>query len=222
MNTNIEYMENAKINALAEQYALEGFSVIKEPLETSLPFDLGGYCPDLIAMKENSGVLVEVKAKLARLPVERFRALAEEVGRHPGWRFLLVTLDDDANSNLAGIAEVVPDWVELNKRILHAQKLLLDGLNEPALLYLWSIFEALLRRRSTEVFIPIERFPVLRLIKHMYSLGEISVSQYDLAITALDIRNKVAHGFLVKVDNSLTNQFLTMIENLLSDWTPRN
>lgn len=222
MNTHDNQLENTKINDLAEKYTLEGFAVTREPSETNLPFDLGGYRPDLIVTKDNSGFIVEVKDKLTRLPVERFRALAEEVGKHPGWRFLLVTLDDEGNSELPGVIDAIPDWSELSRRTSQAFTLLAEKTNEPALLYLWGIFEAILRRRATEALIPIERFPALRLINHMYSLGELSVSQHDLVIAILEIRNKLAHGFLVNVDGNLASRFATLIETLLAEWVPHN
>lgn len=218
MNTNIQQLHDAKINALAEQYTLEGFSVTMEPSVTSLPFDLGGYRPDLIATKDNAGLIVEVKSKLERLSVERFRALAEEVGRHPGWRFLLVTLDDVETQNPPGIVDELPDWLQLKERINQAIGMLKEGTTEPALLYFWSIFEASLRKRATNMSMPIERFPVLRLINHMYSSGELTLSQYDLAVQILETRNKLAHGFLAKLDHTLVARFKTMVEGLLTEW----
>ncbi|MFM8332455.1 MAG: hypothetical protein ACKN9T_12265 [Candidatus Methylumidiphilus sp.] len=219
MNVNAEQTEVAKLQALAEQYAQEGFAVILKPLATSLPFDLGGYRPDLIATKENCGLMVEVRARIARLPVERLRTIAEEVACHPGWRFLLVTLDDEETSNLAGLSETMPAWPELSKRLQQAHHLLANGIKEPVLLYVFGIFEASLRKRATETFIPIERFPLPRLINHMYSLGEISVSQYDIVMAALQIRNKITHGSFVEIDENIVDQFLMLTDDLISDWT---
>lgn len=218
MNATIQQLHDEKLNALAEQYALEGYSVSREPSETSLPFDLGGYKPDLIATKDNAGLIVEIKTKLARLSMERLRTLAEEVGRHPGWRFLLVTLDDVETQSLPGTPAELPGWDQLQRRINQVGGVLKAGENEPALLYLWSIFEAMLRRRAMEISMPIERFPVLHLINHLYSQGELSLSQYDLAIFVLETRNKVAHGFLVGVEGSLVDRFKSLIDSLLTEW----
>ena len=218
MNTTAERPENVKISALAEQYAIEGFSVTREPSVTSLPFDLGGYRPDLIATKDNAGLMVEVQTKLARLSVDRFRAIAEEVGRHPGWRFLLVTLDDVETQNPPGTAGELPGWSQLKQRINQASAMLKAGEHEPALLYLWSIFEALLRKRAIEISMPIERFPALQVINHLYSLGELSLSQYDFAILVLENRNKLAHGFLANLDGTLVERFKTLVDSLFAEW----
>ncbi len=208
----------AKINELAEQYVREGYTVTREPSGIDLPFDLDGYRPDLIATKDNSGLIVEVKGKLARLPVERFRAIAEEVSRHPGWRFLLVTLDDVESQNPPGTTENLPNWTQLKQNTKLVADLLQVGKKEPALLYLWSIFEAMLRKHATEISIPIERFPVMRLINHMYSLGELALSQYDLTIEILETRNKLAHGFLAKIDDNLIGRFKSLVDILITEW----
>ena len=221
MIENTQQSEQAKIIELAEQYTREGYTVTREPSGIDLPFDLDGYRPDLIATKDKSGLIVEVKTKLARLPVERFRAIAEEVSRHPGWRFLLVTLDDVESQNPPGISENLPEWTQLKQNTSLAADLLQDGKKEPALLYLWSILEAMLRKHAIEISLPIERFPVMRLINHMYSLGEITLSQYDLTIEILEIRNKLAHGFLVVVDDSLIDRFKNLVDILITEWEHR-
>jgi len=214
----IANIEKSKINELAEQYTRQGYTVTLEPSELDLPFNLDGYRPDLVATKENSGLIVEVKGKLARLPVERFRTIAEEVSRHPGWRFLLVTLDDVESQNLPGISEDLPHWKQLKDHACQADGLLKNGKMEPALLYLWSIFEAVLRKHAIDAAIPVERFPVLRLVNHMYSLGELTLSQYDLTNIVMKTRNKLAHGFLTKLDYSLMSQFRSLVEGLIGEW----
>jgi len=214
----IANIEKSKINELAEQYTRQGYTVTLEPYELDLPFNLDGYRPDLVATKENSGLIVEVKGKLARLPVERFRTIAEEVSRHPGWRFLLVTLDDVESQNLPGISEDLPQWTQLKDHAYQADGLLKNGKMEPALLYLWSIFEAALRKHAMDTAIPVERFPVLRLVNHMYSLGELTLSQYDLTNIVMKTRNKLAHGYLTKLDYSLMSQFRSLVEGLIGEW----
>jgi hypothetical protein len=216
--SNTPQLEESKINELAEQYTREGYSVIREPSEFDLPFGLNGYRPDLVATKEGLGLIIEVKTKLTRLPVERFRTIAEEVGKHPGWRFLLITLDDVESQNPPGTSDDMPNWTQLRHHATQASDLLSEGKKEPALLFLWSIFEALLRKRAIEMSIPIERFPVKRLINHMYSMGELSLSQFDLTNSVLEIRNKLAHGFFARLDERFMNQFNSLIMNLIDDW----
>jgi hypothetical protein len=223
MSTAAHAFHDEKVRSLAEQYSRAGFQVSVEPDDSALPFDLGGYQPDLIATKNDTGVIVEVKPSSARIPVERFQALAEEVARHPGWRFLLVTPDDIGPESIPGTPGEFPSWQQLKDSAEHARRLVETGEYEPALLYLWGIFEGALRKRAAEAPIPIERFPVSRLIDHMYSLGELSVTQYDPALAALKARNRLIHGNIAKPDfqptySQLARDFSRLIFELLEEW----
>ena len=44
-------LERNRLQAIAEKYRLQGFEVVTEPSKSLIPFDLGNYCPDLIARK---------------------------------------------------------------------------------------------------------------------------------------------------------------------------
>jgi hypothetical protein len=41
-----------------------------------------------------AGLIIEVKTSIRQVSVERLQSVAEEISRHTGWRFLLVTLED--------------------------------------------------------------------------------------------------------------------------------
>jgi hypothetical protein len=223
MSTTSSIFHDEKVRSLAEQYSRAGFQVSVKPGDSTLPFDLGGYHPDLVATKGNTGIIVEVKPSSARIPVERFQTLAEEIAKHSGWRFLLVTPDDIGSDSIPGTPGEFPSWRQLASCAEHARRLIETGEYEPALLYLWSIFEGALRKRAMEVSIPIERFPVSRLINHMYSLGELSVTQYDIALAALEARNRLIHGNIAKADSQSTHALLAqnfsqLIFELLEEW----
>ena len=82
--------------SIAKRYAELGFTVTVEPSLNLIPFDLGGYRPDILAIKEpNQNYIIEVKGSSQRVSVGRFREVSEVVQAHPGWRFLLVTGDDE-------------------------------------------------------------------------------------------------------------------------------
>ncbi len=219
MSTDTKSLHDEKLHSLAQRYIDEGFDVRIEPHENDLPFELGRYRPDLIAIKEGAGMIVEVKTSAARLPVEHFQAIAEEVGKHPGWRFLLITLDDVDTKSLPGTTDDLPSWEQFAERLEQSYRLIDGGDFEPAFLYLWSIFEGMIRRRAVEAHIPIERFPVLRLIKQMYSLGELSVAQYDFIRRVAEMRNRVVHGYTVPNDMSLVLDLHVLFCGLLGEWS---
>lgn len=218
MINNIKTLYDEKVKSLAEKYESQGFRVFTEPKTDELPFDLGNYQPDIIAIKDGSGLVIEVKTNLSRVSVDRLQALAEEVSKHQGWRFLLVTLEDIEAKSLPGTSEQLPSWQELTDRFLQAHKLIENNEIEPAFLFMWSIFEGVLRRRAIDVLIPIERFPFIGLIKHLYSLGELSISQVDLAQACFEIRNPLAHGYIERLNLQVLHDFENLVRELLREW----
>ena len=49
-------------SSVAERYQREGYDVGIEPGPKAVPFDLGGYAPDLIARKGDLTFIVEIKS----------------------------------------------------------------------------------------------------------------------------------------------------------------
>jgi hypothetical protein len=215
----IETGHHEKVRELAEQYEAQGFQVSVEPAKADLPFDLGNYSPDLIAQKEDQHLVVEVKSSSNDVPVERFRNIAEEVGQHPGWRFLLVTLNDVESRSLPGAADELASWQEAAERVVRAERLLDAGDADAAFLLMWSALEAMLRRHAQSVALPLERLPSQALIKHLYSQGELSMTQYDRVMTALRLRNLLAHGSPAPQLGEAASDLRSLIRELSGEWS---
>lgn len=69
-------------------------AVLVEPDPSAVPFDLGGYRRDVLASKGDEHRIVAVRDHGTRLSVDRFQELAEAIGSHKGWHFILATSDD--------------------------------------------------------------------------------------------------------------------------------
>lgn len=78
-----------------------------------------------------------------------------------------------------------------------------------------------MRRRAEEAIIPIERFPTVSLIKHMYSQGELSIEEYDRAMLLLSVRNRFIHGFEAPEVNESVSELLALVNELISLWAPQ-
>jgi len=211
-------LHDEKIKSLADKYASEGFQVLIEPKPEQLPFDLGNYCPDMIVTKDNSGFVIEIKTGLTRISVDNLKDLAEEVNKHPGWRFLLVTLDDKEAESLPGTSQQLPSWQELTERYVQAHRLIENNEIEPAFLFMWIIFEVALRKRAIDVSIPVERFPIRGLLKQMYSLGELSISQFDFAQACFEVRNRLVHLGTKNLNLQVVHDFDGLVSELLAEW----
>lgn len=219
MNTATKAEHDQKIDSLVQSYLQQGFSVVKEPATDKIPFDLGSYRPDLIATKGNVNLIIEVKTKASRLSIDKLQSLAQEIARHEGWRFLLVTLDDIDSSKIPSANDELPAWHQLENKLIQAQALIAEGAIEPAILYLWSIFEAALRKRAISQGIPVERLPASMLMKHMYSQGEVSVNDIDLFREFMNKRNRVAHGANETIDPHQLSLVFQTINRILTEWS---
>lgn len=218
MNIPTKLTHEKKIDSLAHDYLQQGFSVVKEPAVELIPFDLGGYRPDLLVSKGDKNLIIEVKTKASRISVDKFQSLAQEISKHDGWRFLLVTLDDVDSSITSTTEDDLPTWSQLQSKLLQGQALIASGAIEPATLYLWSIFEAALRKRAIIQSIPVERLPASMLIKHMYSQGEISVNDVDLFLDFMNRRNRLAHGANETIDPHQLAQVFQTVNRILVEW----
>lgn len=219
---NTKTLHHDKVKSLAEKYVNEGFDVVIEPKmnQLQLPFNLGNYQPDIIATKNNSGLVIDVKTSTNRVSVENLQAISEEISRHPDWRFLLVTLEDIEAESLPGTSEELPSWEELIDHFSQVGKLIENNNIEPAFLFLWSVFEGALRKRAVDVSIPVERLPVIRLLRTMYSLGELSISEFDIIQAYFEKRNRLAHGYIQKLDSEVLPTFIMLVVKLLIEWIP--
>ena len=222
MIDNTKSLRDDKVESLIKKYRDEGFTVIQNPKANQLPFDLDNYQPDILATKNQneSGLIIEVKTSISPVSVERLQSVAEEISRHPGWRFLLVTLEDIEAESLPGTSEELPSWEELIDHFSQVSKLIENNNIEPAFLFLWSVFEGALRKRAVDVSIPVERLPVIRLLRTMYSLGELSISEFDIIQAYFEKRNRLAHGYIQKLNSQVLLTFIMLVVKLLIEWIP--
>jgi hypothetical protein len=207
-----------RLQGIAEKYRLQGFDVVIEPSKALLPFDLGNYCPDLIARKGlDEGYIIELKNSIAKISVDRYREIAEIVAQHNGWRFLLITGEDISSDDPQDDSELLT-WEQMLQRREQAQRFLAIGEVEVAFLYLWGILEASMRRQARQVAIPIERFPANSLINHLYSQGELSMEQFDQARVIQAIRDRLIHGYQMSNLGEPTKQLQVLVNELIAMW----
>ncbi|KJV06189.1 hypothetical protein [Methylocucumis oryzae] len=141
--------EQTIVNSMLQQLQANGYHVTLQPEPETLPFDLGGYRPDLIATNDNEGIIFEVNARHLGISVDKLQELAEKIAQHKGWRFMLVTDEDVANNLEYSTNDNLPSWLALQTKLDTIKNLIQDNmLLEPGLLYLWSLFESMLRKTS--------------------------------------------------------------------------
>lgn len=206
-----------EVAALKRRYEKLGYQVILEPSIDDLPIPLDNYRPDLIAIKPGTvgGHIIEVKESTKQLSIERLAALAEKIRSHKGWRFILVASDD---VNVPEAVALWPTWEEVEAKLTLARALLDFPDIDPAILYLYSVFEASARKLAVAQAVPVERLQSTRVRNSLYTLGFISGEDYGLCKRFLSMRNQVAHGFSTQRDVDLARSFFSYLERTIPEW----
>lgn len=207
-----------QIARVAENYRADGYDVVVAPGAEEIPFNLGGHRPDLLVRKGSDRVLVEVKSRADRLSFDRLHSVVEEVKRHPGWRFLLVTPQDIPGADLEDDDENRSSWEEIEFRMNRAQRLFDSGDSEAAFLGLWIAFERLLRLQVRRISLPVDRLAPSIMIRQLYSLGEVSSDEYQTALDCLNVRNRVVHGLSSPGLPKVTMGLFDLVRDLLVTW----
>ncbi|WP_459556620.1 hypothetical protein [Lacunimicrobium album] len=177
---------------VAERYAKDGFKVILNPAKDELPFDLGPYTPDLIAVKSpDKNYIIEIRNSKSPFPVDRMEEIANRVKKNSGWRFLVVTEKDEVGTSEQ---KELFNLSEIRRFFETANDLQEKSETEEAFIVYWIGVEGLLRRIAIEAGIPIERLPTRSLVDHLYSKGELTFEQYDQLRSLFLTRNAIVHG----------------------------
>jgi hypothetical protein len=207
------------LDSVAERYRSDGYQVIAEPGRSVIPFDLGGYVPDLIARKGDLNLIVEIKTQADKISFDHLSSITDEVRRHEGWRFVLVTSQDIPSLDLPGESEDQFSWEDVVHRIQDADRLSHLGQAEAAYLVLWIAFERMMRFQARRVALPVDRLVPSILIRQLYSQGELSMAQFDSAVACQAVRNRIVHGFRATDLSDALADLRTLVQGLLQEWS---
>ena len=216
--TPAQRQHETKVSALAADYRQQGYAVSVPADRESIPFDLHGYLPDLLAEKENEHLLVLANGANAPLSIGRLQELAATVKQHSGWRLLVVNFSP--GSEVAGILQEPISWAGIVQRIGQAKRLHEAGEAEAAILLLWSALEALLRRHAESMDLPLEHSSVQALLDYLYSEADLSYEHFEQAKKLLAGRNQLAHGFPLPEAPQQATQLQSLIDELSGEWLP--
>lgn len=211
---------DSQVAALADRYKQQGYHVSVPADMESVPFDLNGYIPDLLAEKNGQHLLILANNTKQPISISRLRDLMETIKQQPvpGWRLLLVNYSVESETDGLPLEPIT--WDSIVQRVAQAKRLREAGEAEAAILLFWSALEALLRRHAESVDLPLEHLSVRALLDYLYSDADLSYEYFDQAKKLLSSRNRLAHGFPVSEIHQQATQLQTLIDNLSSEWLP--
>lgn len=124
-----------------------------------------------------------------------------------------MTAEDVANP-----VQQLPTWPEIENAISQAERAAAARATDAGLLMMWVAFEGMLRRRSADCHLTAERLPASALLKHLYSNGELSMRQFNSALTLLKVRNRTAHGYKLAAVPEAPADLRHLVDELLHEW----
>ena len=83
---------------------------------------------------------------------------------------------------------------------------------------LWVTLEALLRRHAEQIALPVDRQPTSALLNYLYSQGELTFEQFQLALMAQQVRDQLVHGFEAAEVPTVTQSLQALVSELLAEW----
>ncbi|HXQ67999.1 MAG TPA: hypothetical protein VN980_15620 [Alphaproteobacteria bacterium] len=212
MSIDVVRSEREAITKAADDLARQGYEVVREPGRSELPDFLRNFRPDLIAHRGNEHLVVEVKSKWFDKEPRQWRALAEEVRRHPGWQLRLVLSgprDDEIPPP--------PSLDEIDAKLSSSRKLYESGEAGAALLLLWSLLEAASYHRLSELGAAPDRPKTpIALLKDLVSFGLLEQKEYDRLRPVISVRNAIAHGrATMLVDRDIFDALVDLVRRLI-------
>ena len=103
---------------------------------------------------------------------------------------------------MPGLAKESFSWGEISRQLNEAELLGLQRGPALSFIALWVAFERMMRFQSRSIALPIDRLesPAM-MIGQLYSNGELSIEQFEMATNLVRIRNQVFHGLDVPADD---------------------
>jgi hypothetical protein len=185
------------VTEVADRYRDEGYQVLRDPPSSRLPRELRAFHPDLLAMKGNERVVVEIKKASRALELGELNKLKRSVEGIPGWRLDVVWLGD-TGARLSKPRDPLSN-AEIKSRVEETPVGKSRRAQELELMVLWACLEAAIRNRLMAAGEE-ERSPVppSSLVRKAISFGVLSQSDLAFLDDLARTRNQVVHGFKVR------------------------
>lgn len=209
------------VSTVANKYEEKGYQVSLEPdVGAALyPDFLAGmkYTPDLIAVKEDDKVIIEVKNRKNLINNSAMQKISESVDAIPDWRLELHVYNDSDLNKIDTEKEKSIGKEEILSNIEKINTMVSMKYFEPAFLMSWATLEAAARRKlEREQEKNIYKNPNL-LFKQLYTKGYLNYNHFNFIKKHEPLRNKIAHGLDTdnQIDETVFEKMIRIIKLLL-------
>lgn len=205
---SVEASESVILERLVPDLRSEGYDVFVHPSKQLLPPFLGTYVPDVIALRDDKNLVIEIKHRSG--PAESFlKDLAKRFDGQNRWEFRVVWVNPSETQD-----RLVPQSREaIMARLTEISELLDAGFVEPAMLTSWATFEAIGRKLMVKEFSR-PQTPG-RLIQVLATEGHITPDEADALRKLAEMRNRFVHGELsVAMTRPQIESFVKILSSL--------
>lgn len=186
----------------------EGFDVFINPQQPVVPAFLGDYTPDMIALREDKKLVVEILSEGDR-GKQRAESLQKLVKDHEGWDLRVVWISPASTTS----SPPKQSDASIKKALAEIDKLFAAGFMGPTVLTCWAVIEALSRRLfAKEMAKP--QTPG-RVVEFLARDGHITPDEADLFRSMAKVRNAFVHGALdTKISKVDVRKFVKAVNSL--------
>ena len=204
-----ESAESLVLERLVPDLKSQGYDVFIHPDRQIVPPFLGTYVPDVIALRDDKNLVIEIEQQRSGRSEDFLQDLAKRFEGQTGWEFRIVWVNPSETSD--GLAPQTPEAIA--KRLDEISGLLKAGFVEPAMLTSWATFEAVGRKLMAKEFSR-PQSPG-RLIQVLAKEGHVTPDEADILRKLADSRNRFIHGELsASVSRSDVESFIGILSSL--------
>lgn len=179
----------AIIEGLSPRLKAEGYDVFVHPSAPLVPRFLGSYQPDVIALREDRNLAIEVTSFNPKANI-RLRDIAALFSGQDNWEFRIIW----AGPGQQPESLWKQPMSEIASKLAEIDRLVEGGHTDAAFLLSWSVLEALGRTLFEEKL----RLPQApgRLVEVLATEGVLSPSEADIVRSLIPRRNQLVHDGL--------------------------
>ena len=205
-------LERLILDSMVPELIAEGFRVVIHPKRRNLPTFFQGYEPDIVALKDNKNLAIEISGRphITSASELKERSLRERFADHPEWELRFVYAPPvNSETNIPVISK---DTVAAH---LHRLETSVDVMGlTAALLTGWAVFEAAARALLPNILTR-PQSPA-RLIEALAWEGYVTPDEADMLRRLSRTRNEIAHGRLdLTPSRAEVAQLITVAKSLL-------